>query len=209
MRVMFKPDFRHFGMTSIDPDTVSLLKKRVYEVASTVKDIKVYLNDELKGFKQYIKLYLTSAGEAAAENSGSVAQAKQTIIYEHIGECWEFAFVVSDGNFQHVSFANLTSTFKGSSHVSYVADQIAKSLISAITKKNKAAAIEPSKIKEHMWIFVNAPIDNLMFDSLTMETMTFLALDQRSYADRRCFCALYSDGSRHHQRRHLTLPPPT
>lgn len=42
-------------MTSIDDDTYALLMKRVYDIAGTVKDIKVYLNDErlkIKGFKQ-------------------------------------------------------------------------------------------------------------------------------------------------------------
>ena len=48
-------------------------------------------------------------------------------------------------------------------------------LITAILKKNKAAAIKPPKINEHMWIFVNALIENPTFDSQTKETMTLLA----------------------------------
>ncbi|KAI0264983.1 DNA topoisomerase [Gloeopeniophorella convolvens] len=177
-RVTFKPDLKRFGMSSIDPDTVSLLKKRVYDMAGTVKDIKVYLNDErlkIKGFKQYVEMYLNSAAEAAAENSGGAAQAKPSLIYERISDRWEVGFAVSDGTFQHVSFANSISTIKGGSHVNYVADQIAKNLIAAISKKNKAAAIKLPKIKEHMWIFVNALIENPTFDSQTKETLTLLA----------------------------------
>ncbi|KAN0123255.1 DNA topoisomerase, type IIA-like domain containing protein [Russula decolorans] len=177
-RVTFTPDLKRFGMTTIDPDTVSLLKKRVYDMAGTAKDVKVYLNDErlkIKGFKQYIELYLNSAAEAAAENSGGAAQAKQSVVYERISDRWEVGFAVSDGTFQHVSFANSISTIKGGSHVNYIADQIAKNLITAITKKNKAAAIKLPKIKEHMWIFVNALIENPTFDSQTKETMTLLA----------------------------------
>jgi len=87
---------------------------------------------------------------------------------------WEVGFAVSDGTFQHVSFANSISTIKGGSQVNYIADQIAKNLITAITKKNKAAAIKLPKIKEHMWIFVNALIENPTFDSQTKETMTLL-----------------------------------
>ncbi|KAF8264485.1 DNA topoisomerase [Lactarius quietus] len=177
-RVTFTPDLKRFGMTSIDPDAASLLKKRVYDMAGTVKDIKVYLNDErlkVKGFKQYIEMYLNSAAEAAAENSGGAAQAKQSIIYERISDRWEVGFAVSDGTFQHVSFANSISTIKGGSHVNYMTDQIAKNLITAISKKNKAAAIKIPKIKEHMWIFVNALIENPTFDSQTKETMTLLS----------------------------------
>ena len=177
-RVTFTPDLKRFGMTSIDPDAASLLKKRVYDMAGTVRDIKVYLNDErlkVKGFKQYIEMYLNSAAEAAAENSGGAAQAKQSIIYERISDRWEVGFAVSDGTFQHVSFANSISTIKGGSHVNYITDQIAKNLITAISKKNKAAAIKIPKIKEHMWIFVNALIENPTFDSQTKETMTLLS----------------------------------
>jgi DNA topoisomerase-2 len=177
-RVTFTPDLKRFGMASIDSDTVSLLKKRVYDMAGTTKDVKVYLNDErlkIKGFKQYIELYLNSAAETAAENSGGAAQAKQSVLYERISDRWEVGFAVSDGTFQHVSFANSISTIKGGSHVNYVADQIAKNLITAIAKKNKAAAIKLPKIKEHMWIFVNALIENPTFDSQTKETMTLLS----------------------------------
>jgi DNA topoisomerase-2 len=46
-------------MTSIDDDTYALMAKRVYDMAGTVKDIKVHLNGErikVKGFKQVRKL---------------------------------------------------------------------------------------------------------------------------------------------------------
>jgi DNA gyrase/topoisomerase IV subunit B len=67
------------------------------------------------------------------------------------------------------------STIKGGSHINYIADQIAKNLITAILKKKKAAAIELHKIKEHMWFFVNALIENPTFGSQTKETMTLLS----------------------------------
>ncbi|KAI0358820.1 type II DNA topoisomerase [Trametes cingulata] len=174
-RVTFKPDLKRFGMESIDEDTVSLLKKRVHDLAGTVKDVKVFLNDErikIKNFKQYVELFLNSAAQEAADSSGGAAQAKQTIIYEQIGTRWEVAFAVSDGSFQQVSFANSISTSKGGTHVNYMADQIAKALITQISKKNKAATIKPAQIKNHMWIFVNALIENPTFDSQTKETLT-------------------------------------
>ncbi|TFY75740.1 hypothetical protein EWM64_g8272 [Hericium alpestre] len=177
-KVTFKPDLKRFGMDSIDDDTVSLLKKRVFDMAGTVKDIKVYLNDErlkIKNFKQYIEMYLNSAAETAAETSGGAAQGKPSYLYERINDRWEVGFAVSDGTFQHVSFANSISTIKGGTHVTIIADQIAKHLIAAITKKNKGAALKPAKVKEHMWIFVNALIENPTFDSQTKEQMTLQA----------------------------------
>lgn len=177
-RVSFKPDLKRFGMESIDDDTVALLKKRVYDLAGTVKDVKVVLNDErikIKNFKQYVELYLNSAADKAAEESGGAAQAKQPIIYEQIGPRWEVAFAVSDGSFQHVAFANSIATTKGGSHVTLIADQITKNLITGIQKKNKGAAVKPAQVKNHMWLFVNALIENPTFDSQTKETLTLPA----------------------------------
>ena len=42
-------------MEKIDDDTYALLTKRVYDLAGTMKDVKVFLNGErlkIKGFKQ-------------------------------------------------------------------------------------------------------------------------------------------------------------
>lgn len=174
-RVTFRPDLKRFGMDAIDDDTVALLKKRVYDMAGTVKDVKVFLNDErlkIKGFKSYVDMYLNSAAAEAAEASGGAAQVKATMIYEAVGKRWEVAFAVSEGSFQQVSFANSIATTKGGTHVNLIADQIAKNLITAIGKKNKAAAVKPAQIKNHMWIFVNALIENPIFYSQTKETLT-------------------------------------
>lgn len=177
-RVTFKPDLKRFGMDSIDEDTVALLKKRVYDLAGTTKDVKVLLNDErikIKGFKQYVELYLNSVAEQAQEESGGAAQTKPTMVYETIGKRWEIAFAVSDGTFQHVAFANSIATTKGGTHVTTIADQIAKNLAACIQKKNRAAQVKPAHIKSHMWIFVNALIENPTFDSQTKEQLTLPA----------------------------------
>ncbi|KAG2091518.1 DNA topoisomerase [Suillus discolor] len=177
-KVTFRPDLKRFGMQTIDEDTLSLLKRRVYDLAGTVKDVKVFLNDErlkIKNFKQYVELYLNSAAAEAAEVSGGAAQGKPTVIYEQIGPRWEVAFAVSDGTFQQVSFANSIATTKGGTHVNHMADQIAKNLIAAIGKKNKGATVKPAQVKNHMWIFVNALIENPTFDSQTKETLTLTA----------------------------------
>jgi DNA topoisomerase II len=177
-RVTFRPDLARFGMDSIDEDIASLLRKRVFDMAGCVKDVKVFLNDErikIKNFKQYVELYVKSAAEEAAETAGGAAQPKQDIIYEKIGDRWEVAFAVSDGTFQHVSFANAIATYKGGTHVQLIADSIAKNLIASITKKNKGAAVKPTQIKSHMWLFVNASIENPTFDSQTKEQLTLVS----------------------------------
>ncbi|KAK7059215.1 DNA topoisomerase 2 [Paramarasmius palmivorus] len=177
-RVTFRPDLKRFGMDGIDDDTASLLRRRVYDLAGTVKDVKVYLNDQrlkIKNFKEYVNMYLNSANAQAEEKSGGAAQPKQPLIYEHVGQRWEVAFAVSEGSFMQVSFANSISTSKGGTHVNLIADQISKNLITAIGKKNKGAAVKAAQIKNHMWIFVNALIENPTFDSQTKETLTLPA----------------------------------
>ena len=41
-----------------------------------------------------------------------------------------------------------------------------------IRKKNKAAPVKPFQVKNHMWIFVNALVENPAFDSQTKECLT-------------------------------------
>ena len=73
------------------------------------------------------------------------------------------------------TFANSISTTKGGTHVTVIADQIAKALITSIQRKNKGAQIKPAHIKAQMWIFVDALIVNPTFDSQTKEQLTLPA----------------------------------
>ena|SRR5258708_30510127 len=177
-KVIFKPDLERFGMTNIDQDTEALLIKRVYDIAGTVDGITVTLNKErlkIKNFKAYVELYLKAASEAAVEGSGGAAPTKSTIIHEQTDR-WEYVFAISEsGAFQQVSFANSISTIKGGTHVNLIADQICKKLLVNIEKKNKAAKVKNNQIKNHMWLFVNALIENPTFDSQTKDTLTLIA----------------------------------
>lgn len=71
-----------------------------------------------------------------------------------------------------MSFVNSICTYKGGTHVNYVADQLASKLVDAIQKKNKAAPVKTFQIKNHMWLFINCLIENPAFDSQTKENMT-------------------------------------
>lgn len=178
-KITFEPDLARFGMETIDDDTLALLTKRVYDLAGTVAGINVWLNGEkvkVRGFKSYVDMFITSATEERAEAAGGGAVVKPTIVYESSNDRWEYAFAISEsGNFQHVSFANSISTTKGGTHVNLIADQICKALIASIEKKNKAVKIKAPQVKNHMWIFVNALIENPTFDSQTKEQLTLPA----------------------------------
>jgi hypothetical protein len=75
--------------------------------------------------------------------------------------------------FQQVSFVNSICTIRGGTHVEHVSKQVVKIVQEAITKKNKGGAeIKPSHVKNHLWVFVKALIENPAFDSQTKETLT-------------------------------------
>lgn len=61
---------------------------------------------------------------------------------------------------------------KGGSHVDYITGQITSNLAAFVKKKNKHANLKPNNIKNYLWVFVNALIDNPAFDSQTKENLT-------------------------------------
>lgn len=163
-KVTFYPDLAKFGMTSLDKDHVALMKKRVMDAAgSTNKKVKVFLNDvhlDIKEFKDYVDLYFEEGREV-------------TKIYEKCGDRWEYVVVISDGQFQQVSFVNAINTLKGGTHVNHVADQFVEAIHRRANSKNKGGmAIKPFHVKAHLWVFVNAMIVNPTFDSQTKDTLT-------------------------------------
>jgi len=127
--ITFRPDLAKFGMAALEPDTVSLLRKRVYDLAGVLgKTAKVYLNGEklpVKSFEDYVDLYLGKKSEGAPR------------VYERAGDRWEVCVSLSDGQFQQVSFANSICTSKGGTHVAHVTDGIVKDLMELIKKKHK------------------------------------------------------------------------
>lgn len=79
-RITFKPDLAKFGMETIDEDLESLLKKRVYDLAGCVNDVKVFLNDErikIKNFKQYVELYLKGTYGGGPTTNGPAKPRKK------------------------------------------------------------------------------------------------------------------------------------
>ena len=166
-QVSYKPDLRLFGMDSFDDDIVSLMEKRVYDMAGvTDNSLKVYLNGEqvkVKTFEQYIKMYqMESTSSDTKDNK---------LVYAKAGERWEIGIGVSDGHLQQVSFVNSICTSKGGKHVDYIAQKITNHLLPIIKKKTKKD-IRPTMVKQHLYIFVNSMIENPTFDSQTKENLT-------------------------------------
>jgi DNA topoisomerase II len=180
--ITFKPDLRRFGMETLDADFEAVVKRRVYDLAGCVRGVKVELNGErikIKNFKQYVEMYVSSnakkderPGLEGLNLEAAAIDATPKIIHQVVSDRWEVAFTVSDGQFNQVSFVNSIATTKGGTHVEHVCQQIIAKLVEEVKKKNKAAAVKPHQIKQHLWLFVNCLIENPAFDSQTKENMT-------------------------------------
>ena len=79
---------------------------------------------------------------------------------------------ISDGEFRQVSFVNSICTSRGGTHVNFITDQLVEKIQEKLLKKDKKLNVKPFQIKAHLWIFVNALIENPTFDSQTKETLT-------------------------------------
>ena len=169
-RVTFEPDFRKFKMTELDSDIISLLKKRVYDVAGTSPTrINVFLNDKkikVNNFTEYVDLYIKD------KYFNEEAKIEFPKIEANSTERWEVIFSMTDGTFQQVSFVNGICTSKGGTHVNYIIDQIIERIADTIRKKAKDIKLNNNQIKQNIWVFLNCKIENPSFDSQTKETLT-------------------------------------
>jgi len=161
-KITFKPDYQRLGILGLSADVISLLKKRVYDVAAvTDKSLKVKYNSQLipvKNFQQYVDMYI-------GPKDGTPR------VYEEAGERWEYAVALSPTHeFIQVSFVNGIHTAKGGKHVEYVLNQITRKLVAFIEKKKKIA-VNANSIKEQLILFLRCDIENPAFDSQSKDFM--------------------------------------
>jgi DNA topoisomerase-2 len=167
--VTFKPDLARFQMGSLDPDTVSLLSKRVVDMAGVLgaRGVGVSLNGirlPISSFSDYVRLYVTSETGKSAEG--------ETRVWERVNDRWEVCVCLSDGTFNQVSFVNAIATTKGGQHVTHIVDQVSNAVSEFAKKKNKGIEVKPAHVKNYLTVFVNCLIENPAFDSQTKETLT-------------------------------------
>lgn len=173
-KVTWKADYRRFGMDGIDDDFEALVKRRTYDMAGTLRGVKVYLNGSrvlIKDFAKYMEMYTKSI--AREQGKGEDDKSKDVIITDKLDR-WDVGFAVSDGSFNQVSFVNSIATTSGGTHVNYIADQIVDKLMAVVNKKKTGAAVKlkPAQIKNHIFLFVNCSIVNPAFTSQTKEQLT-------------------------------------
>lgn len=159
-KVTFKPDLAKFGMTHLDEDILSLMHKRIYDLAGCNPKLKIFLNDtrlKITSFEDYVALYLKDSGIPH--------------FCEKVNDRWEVCVAMSDGHYEQVSFVNSVCTTAGGTHVNHASEKVVKALLEAASKKSQAE-IKPQHVKNHLWVFVRALIENPAFDSQTKGKLT-------------------------------------
>jgi DNA topoisomerase-2 len=172
-KVTFRADYSKFGMDGMDDDFEGLVKRRIYDMAGTIRGVKVKLNGErlkIKNFEEYMSMYTKAI---QSEQVGEQNEKKDVIIVDSADARWQIGFAVSDGSFKQVSFVNNIATTSGGSHVKYIADQIVSKLTDNLKKANKkGVALKPHQIQSHIFLFINCQIVNPAFTSQTKEQLT-------------------------------------
>ena len=158
-KITFKPDFKRFGVDSLNEDTKSILIRRVFDMcAITPKGVDVYYNDKklnVKDFSDYISMYI-----GPKKNCPRVIQENPR---------WQVAIAPSENGFQCISFVNGVNTTDGGSHVEHVIGPIVKKITEIIQDKHKSLTIKPNYIKDNIFVFINCIIENPSFSSQTKE----------------------------------------
>ncbi|CAL5084941.1 unnamed protein product [Urochloa decumbens] len=164
-KIIFKPDLAKFHMTHLDEDAIALIRKRVVDVASFLgTTVQVVFNGQriqgLKNFPDYVLCYISSASIERDERLPRICQ--------RVNDKLEVCVTRSEGTFQQVSFVNKFATNEGGTHVDYVANQIAACIAKFCSKHFE---VEETEVKKHLWVFVNAFMENPTFDSPTRDAL--------------------------------------
>ncbi len=159
-KITYIPDFKIFGMSCIDDDTLKLIESRVFEIAGTNQNLKIYFNDEnisIKSFFEYCKMFIDDESE---------------LLYtETEDKKWSVGISPCQNGFQNISFVNSVNTFMGGSHVEFVLNQFVPKIKETIKKKYKSD-ISTGQIKNKIFLFLNATVSNPKFSSQTKERLT-------------------------------------
>ncbi|AYV75735.1 MAG: DNA gyrase/topoisomerase IV [Terrestrivirus sp.] len=161
-KITCKPDFSRFGVTGFTDDIISLIKKRVYDIAACSIGTTTKFNGQVirfDSFDQYIKMFYTN-------------DMPSDLIYQEFSERWKVGVVFNKfSGFSQVSYVNGICTYKGGNHVSHVVDQICLLLANYIKEKHKISYIKPAYIRENINVFIDCIIEDPGFDSQTKENL--------------------------------------
>nr|CCA25924.1 DNA topoisomerase putative [Albugo laibachii Nc14] len=167
-RISFSPDLKLFQLESLSTDILRLLKKRVYDVAGCVDDVKVSLNGSvipISGFESYIRGF-------EFHQKLSTTKGNSNCVTSRVNKHWHIGVLPSEVGFTQVSFVNGISTLRGGTHVLHVVEQITRRVADHIVKKYSEINATPAQVKPYLAVYINCMIENPTFDSQMKECLT-------------------------------------
>jgi DNA topoisomerase-2 len=159
--ITFIPDWKRFGMKSMDNNIYKIFEKRVWDAnICTTPNCKVKFQGEAlpkTSFEAYAKMH---------EGVTDVCSVTT--------DRWSVCIGPSENGLEQVSFVNGICTTKGGTHVDHVASYLASGIIDEMAKKIK---LKPQQVKNTFNIFVKATLENPTFSSQVKSECTSKAQD--------------------------------
>lgn len=167
VHIYFEPDLSRFKIdgNKIPEDMKKVFKKRVYDLAAVLHNVKITFNKQIinfggsdpsKYFINYSKLYLG--------NNPDIYQFK---IKSDNGDFWDIHSIIDpQPKAEIISFTNNVVTYKGGTHVKHVMSQIYD-----IISKARKEPIKKDPIDKHLWVFINLKIANPRFEGQNKEEL--------------------------------------
>jgi DNA topoisomerase-2 len=161
VQIVWTPDFQKFGWTtSIPPQLLQVVQRRVYDLAMTVgSDVRITwcgTHIKFRDLTTYCKWYVP----------------KDTLILTDNPQLhWHIALADSptDKAF-NVSFVNGIWTRSGK-HVDEITSQVVSHFVNYIETKKKIK-VKPALVRDSLAVFINCSVENPSFSSQTKEVLT-------------------------------------
>lgn len=154
VKITFTPDFTQFKDTDgITEDFKSLVLKRISDLCAYNPKVKYYYNGfevKIKTFEDWIKLHTSN-----------------DVFIDEVGD-WKYGVCLSEEGFKQTSICSSVSTYKGGTHINYVAMNVSKSIHDKLPKSLNTSW---STIKNKLHLFLIAKVPNPFFDSQVKESL--------------------------------------
>lgn len=160
-KIQYWPDWERFDMKGLDDDTLSLLLKRVVDVAAYCPKVKISFNGKhipIKNIRDWMKLHI---------------EEESDLYYEELDERWQIGVSKApDVMFEQASIVNGISTHRGGTHVNKIALDLSKLLYEHLAKRHKKLKFTWNNVKSNLFLFVISKVPNPTFDTQTKEYLT-------------------------------------
>ena len=160
VEIVWTPDFAKFGWSSIPPQMLRVIERRVYDLTMTIgKGVKVTWCDtavQFRDFATYCSWYLPKETAIITE-------------VPHVG--WQVA--LADNTYDKafsVSFVNGIWTRSGK-HVDEITNQVVSHIVTYLETKKKIK-VKPALVRDSLAVFICCFVENPSFSSQTKEVLT-------------------------------------